>query len=261
MLRAKSTSGGVMGNNTGNRFSILNNSFSPASISNLVLWLDAADPATITSSSGSVSQWNDKSGLNNNAVQATAGQQPTTAEKTINGNNVITFHGENSSQWMKILNMATNCQTVVAVWRGNAAYSNYNGIIVARSSLSTKTPNSTNASGFTQDLGVAGAVCNVGQITTAVYVDGTVQSAANFDNFAVGVQANPITSPHVILLQSSGNASGTQNYAIGADTFNPPGAGGRHLEGNIGEILIYDKVLNASEITNVNTYLRTKWGI
>ena len=37
--------------------------FSPTQVSGCQLWLDAADPATISFSSGtSVSQWNDKSG-------------------------------------------------------------------------------------------------------------------------------------------------------------------------------------------------------
>lgn len=40
------------------------------------LWLDAYDPATIILSGSTVSQWSDKSGKSNHAVQATASAQP-----------------------------------------------------------------------------------------------------------------------------------------------------------------------------------------
>lgn len=62
--------------------------WTPAQISTM-LWLDAADAATITTVSGNVSQWNDKSGNNRHAVQATAGYRPVYDS----ANNRITFDG------------------------------------------------------------------------------------------------------------------------------------------------------------------------
>ena len=38
-----------------------NNSWTPASLSGLTLWLDAADASTLTTSGGTVTQWRDKS--------------------------------------------------------------------------------------------------------------------------------------------------------------------------------------------------------
>lgn len=57
------------------------------------LWLDAADSATITLTSGKVSQWADKSGNSRNAVQATASAQPVVTAAVQNGLNVLTFDG------------------------------------------------------------------------------------------------------------------------------------------------------------------------
>ena len=52
--------------------------WTPVSLgSSLGLWLDASDATSITSSSGLVSQWNDKSGNARHAVQATSSSQPT----------------------------------------------------------------------------------------------------------------------------------------------------------------------------------------
>ncbi len=43
----------------------------------LLVWLDAADDSTFSYSSGTVvSQWRDKSGLNNHVGQSTVGSQP-----------------------------------------------------------------------------------------------------------------------------------------------------------------------------------------
>ena len=65
----------------------------PPAIQGLQLWLDAADTTTITQSSGSVSQWNDKSGNGNDVTQGTADNQPTTNASTQNGKNIIDFDG------------------------------------------------------------------------------------------------------------------------------------------------------------------------
>ncbi len=61
------------------------------------LWLDAADASTVTTVSGAVSQWNDKSGNGRNASQATAGNRPTYTSAGQNNLNVLTLDGSNDS--------------------------------------------------------------------------------------------------------------------------------------------------------------------
>jgi hypothetical protein len=57
------------------------------------LWLDAADATTVTTVSGAVSQWNDKSGNARHATQSTAGNRPSYTTAGQNGRNVLTFDG------------------------------------------------------------------------------------------------------------------------------------------------------------------------
>lgn len=71
--------------------------WTPAQITT-ALWLDAADSATITTVSGAVSQWNDKSGNSRNATQSTAGSRPLLT--TVSGYPVIQFDG--TDDWMTI---------------------------------------------------------------------------------------------------------------------------------------------------------------
>lgn len=53
--------------------------FSPTLVPGCVLWLDAADSRTITTSGSAVSQWSDKSGSSNHALQTNASYRPTTS--------------------------------------------------------------------------------------------------------------------------------------------------------------------------------------
>ena len=69
--------------------------WTPAQLTNLAMWLDAADTTTITLNGPTVSQWNDKSGNGRHAVQANAANQPTFTTNALNSLPVITFDSLN----------------------------------------------------------------------------------------------------------------------------------------------------------------------
>jgi hypothetical protein len=54
-------------------------------IPSLALWFDASDPTTITQSSGTVSQWRDKSSNAYSVIQGTASNRPTYTTNLLNG--------------------------------------------------------------------------------------------------------------------------------------------------------------------------------
>jgi hypothetical protein len=62
--------------------------WTPAQITT-ALWLDAADASTVTTVSGAVSQWNDKSGNGRNATQTTPSNRPTYSSSSINSKPAI----------------------------------------------------------------------------------------------------------------------------------------------------------------------------
>jgi hypothetical protein len=66
--------------------------WTPANITT-ALWLDAADASTITTVSGAVSQWNDKSGNGRHAIQVTSGNRPSVNSTGINNTPAISFNG------------------------------------------------------------------------------------------------------------------------------------------------------------------------
>jgi len=68
--------------------------WNPSMIST-ALWLDAADASTVTTVSGAVSQWNDKSGNNRHATQSDATRRPAFTSSALNGYSALTFDGTN----------------------------------------------------------------------------------------------------------------------------------------------------------------------
>lgn len=81
--------------------------WTPAALgSALALWLDASDASTITLNGSAVSQWNDKSGNNRHATQATAANQPTYSATGLNGKPTLTFDGSSDNLQATIPSLA-----------------------------------------------------------------------------------------------------------------------------------------------------------
>ena len=70
----------------------------PTDISNLALWLDAADTSTISESFNLVSQWNDKSGNGNYHAVAQSGEELQLPVDNINGKNVLTWENSQTTK-------------------------------------------------------------------------------------------------------------------------------------------------------------------
>ena len=71
--------------------------WTPADITT-ALWLDASDASTVTTVSGAVSQWSDKSGNGRNFTQGTAANRPTYTASAVNSLAAVTPDGAND--WM-----------------------------------------------------------------------------------------------------------------------------------------------------------------
>jgi hypothetical protein len=229
--------------------------FNPKSISSLAAWWDASDASTITTVSGAVSQWNDKSGNVVNATQTTANNRPNATTATLNGRAVMSFDGSNDH----------------FTFTGTARQ-NETQFIVCRSSIvagvaSTQYALADSSSGF----GVAAIMKNDGSPTSQIEV--------NLGGFSAGVTratynftANNPFGPSVISVIRSSAAGGilrtdgTQRATCTtSNSFTLSRIGGIGttfpLNGYIAEILIYSRALSVSESQRVERYLGKKWGI
>lgn len=214
---------------------IQNQGFSPLSLSPL-LWLDASDESTITESSGSVSQWDDKSGNVNNFTQETEGAQPTTQDDVLNSLNVISFDGSDVLESSLIL-PSTITQFIVYNSRvsGTLISSTVDNQQIQRDTTIWFSSSSASIT-ISENL-------NDNNIFTTDY---------NFDtdNYAIYLDGDPVGSSI-----SAGDGS-AGSLVIGARRGD--------LEfyiGDIAEILIFGSVLSDSEKNLIGQYLAEKWHV
>lgn len=94
--------------------------WTPADITT-ALWLDAADASTITTVSGAVSQWNDKSG--NNRHVGSSGSGPTVSSASLNGLSTLNFNGSQGLETSTNFPITGNpAFSIYCVYLKNAAF-------------------------------------------------------------------------------------------------------------------------------------------
>lgn len=226
--------------------------FTPLSLSP-ALWLDAADAATVTLVSSAVSQWNDKSGNNRHAAQATSGSRPTNPAAVLNSLPVVRFNG--SSHWLQIPSTAiggTDVTIFLVIANAGATQTQFAEIIDYNHNLSTNwviQQNSTNnnSSYFAWYNGSGFSVTNT--FSTSGTLMGVFQKSG-----ATGlVSLNGTTATQTL---SSGYSTTARRITIGSDTDFPA----RTWAGDIGEILVYASALNTTQRQQIEGYLAWKWG-
>ena len=228
----------------------------------LLLWLDAADDSTFSYSSGTeVSQWRDKSGNNFHANQATVGNQPS-RNTAVNSRKSVNFTSTNGD-FMRVssgivfskyftavvlIKPATQSAEYAVILDQDHSTTGYQGWVIQRGSTTS----------FWQTWVANSSATNWTNANQIAYVDNTSQ--------IVTLRKTSST----LALYSNGTSSGD----VSIDDYNLPQAGlyglnigywsaggGRYYNGNICEILIYNRDLTATELKQVHTYLGQKWGI
>lgn len=220
--------------------------FSPLDISGLALWLDASDtsPSNIQQTSGSVNQWNDKSGNGNHATQGTGVNQPITGTRTINSLNVLDFDGSNDFLDIKsgIYNISNGDNTLLCVcFSDNTAV---NQAIFRETNYRF----SYLASG-TQLLFQNGA----GSLTT-VGSAGSIASPRILTARRSGTDLN-------INLDSGISSTGTGATSASVTQLRLGTAGFDFWNGVFAEVIFYNSSLSATDLNKVGNYLAAKWGI
>ena len=230
--------------------------FNPATISGIVHWWDANDAATLTLNSGAVETWTSKAGTKTAASQSTANNRPATT--TVNGKTAVSFDGSNDGFDFTGTSRTDETWIIAAAQTadqgGTRAFiseSNGYGFAAARGGVKlldspwggfvdgTDRLRPQYASDPTTPLGPA--VMSVVRSVAAggfVFIDGTQRTGA------VGGFSSFSTSKAVTL-----NRIGYVNSTTWP------------LQGWIGEILLYDRALSATERLKIERYLGKKWGI
>ena len=237
--------------------------FIPTQVAGLALWLDASDTTTITQSSGTITQWRDKS---TSGLTATAANNPTLVAKIQNGFPGISLDG--STQYFNLgnnLNMGTNQIYIFVVSKFN---STADGAIIGKSlygsagarysllrsgaliPLIEASGGAVNNNGFNSDTSTSARLLNM------VWDRSTINLYQNGSSvFSVGLSdSSNLTTGNSLLIGAYQNGSG-----------GVPPAPGLYMNGYIHEILMYftstSSPLGNTSRQQIESYLAQKWGL
>lgn len=233
-------------------------------IPGLVLWLDASETSSITTSTGGVRDWADLSGSGYTASQLSyVAQRPQTGTRTQNGLNVIEFDGGDlllvGLSWFSL-----SASTTFIVMQAD----NSNNAALLQQTRST-------ASAPVFGLRMISSVANFAKRTNTSVLEVNLSDSVNIAD----------ASPHLLWVSEDSSAvnlstdDGTPvvdgSPGAGALTVNLTTIGGRQtggptfpdstwdtfLTGWIGEIRVYDNVLSTGDRNTVVAELESKWGL
>jgi hypothetical protein len=212
-----------------------------------ILHLDANDATSIAYSTASlVRTWFDKSGNKNNLIQETSSLQPSRSG-TQNSRSTVVFSLDYLTSERSILRLSESYTKIVVTkqtssggsgniigkstggdntfWYGSSTsiklYHNANTIL----SSGIATPNNS--------WSISTGIFNFSNRSASIYVNGTLA-------------ASTASAPRPI---------------AGSDVQLGAYANGNNFDGEIAEVIIYNRVLTDFELINVHTYLGNKWGI
>jgi hypothetical protein len=229
-----------------------------------VLWLDAADAATIRDTdgdyassgigganngfSGTVATWVDKSASGFNVANATPAQQPTYTVGGLNGKNILTFDGA--------ADKLTNAGAVIA---GN----DYTTFVVFNRTTAA-------ARDGVFELGGGGSrnalFVNESANKLGYYINGSFFHSSNVYTASTYEVVSIVHDTTTFGLWRNGSSEisttgGTTRATTTGIYVGDDSSTGDQLQGNIAEIIVYDRDLTPDERRDIQNYLGNKWGI
>lgn len=242
-------------------------SFKPSDITGSALraWFDADDESTMFTSNtcveptvkdlGTVGCWKDKSGFNRHATQVTATKRPVFSTTAMGGLPGIDFDGTDDGLSLATAPLVAGDYsfTYIVVWKTDSTSTAQ--VLFDQNTGSTLTSN---------------ARASMLIVNTTYGYNGEGNDAYTLETIAMGTKylsIMQINSTNVSLYTNGLNKSATLS-AVPNISGNAAGIGYRvlstpigFLNGQISEIIVYDKVLSAIEMNGLKNYLSYKWGI
>lgn len=232
--------------------------FDPSTITGLQAWWDASDASTITESSGSVSQVDDKSGNSNHLTQSTGSSQPSLVSAAQNGLSVLRFDGFNDYLSHNVIASDPTELTLICVVKsinGDA------GNIWSHRDQASEVLQ-LNYSGNPDQLRFT--MRPNASFQQHIYVNAQLNTFATF-----GFVFNKTSSRYFVFTNKTKGSVATNDFSnetftstlntLGASYYNGSYSG--NFQGDICEVVIYNTALSDTDREAVEDYLIAKWGI
>lgn len=211
------------------------------------LWVRADDGIS------SPSEWSDFSGNDNNAVQNTVANQPVSIGSSVNFNPGFDFDGSNDFMDFATNGTisGTNLFTIVsATKRGSIGTTD---VILGQQSDATNSLTNYFVAANKYGIGPVnvGSITSTGTYSVAniPYINSTTRSVGNLFN---------------LYTNGGADGSGTQAYTFLTNNLRigtRGGGGADYFNGDVNEIVVYNRPLTAAELQQVHSYLGLKYGI
>ena len=229
--------------------------WTPAQIST-ALWLDAADPSTITLNGTTISQWNDKSGNSRNVSQANSALQPLYTLGGLNSLNIADFDGaDDVLNGLAISNFVTN--------------NSYSAFVVglARTIATNDVHGYVNEAFYGDAGGYIAMYLRSSNLIGAYNWDGANKVATNaYTPNTVVIGYSELSSGSIRIRTNGGSETAT----VSSNTASLSGAIqiGRNynsntfcLDGKIAEVIFTNAALSTTNRQLIEGYLAHKWGL
>lgn len=232
--------------------------FSPRSITGCSLWFDATDSSTITLSSGSLTQWNDKSGNGKNFTAVSGFANATVSSAYQNGLNVFNFSGNGlyrtpagSAVYPQdayiIVALKSTTAHVDVLGMGDTATDNFNSLTFAESAAS-KWHNGSSG-------GARQTISDTTETSTSFLLMQWSIANGNYLLRRNGTQLIQASRTY------SFNNSSTAIFQIGYRHTDNVYGSFANFSGYIGEIAVFNSQLGTTDRQNIESYLAQKWGL
>lgn len=234
-------------------------SFLPTDVAGIVAWFDASDASSFSYHSGVVvSQWSDLSGNGNHLTSAASGSAPS-RNGTQNSLSTVVFDGTDDRLVAAGVDSALSGSvdfTIVAVYHpgtvansfafGTHTTSSGRGVAPLRSASNQLQLRLYNAS----TSATRTATVSVDTYRTLV-VTGDASGTPYIATFRVdGTQGGSWTES-----TSAAQASAAGGFALGSRSATGTG----YASARFAEFIVYDNIISAGDITDLETYLSAKW--
>jgi len=231
---------------------------SPDELDGCVLWLDAADTATITVTEGRVSQWSDKSATAAHMIQADAAKRPLTGQLNLNGLNTLYFDGTRWLGGAAVLQQGDDSFSYFALWQrmdeNTSARTVFEQADIA-AAKGTRAALLTIGNGRTYGFNGQSNDAH----TLAPYLPGQwMMSGLEIDGRAtrnVSLYSNGDFYLGSINIETQ--STGVSGACVGCKVANKA----EIMSGYIAEIIVFDRVLSDMDRNAVLYYLQEKWGV
>jgi hypothetical protein len=226
--------------------------FNPKRLAGLSAWYDATVASSITLVSDYVSQWSDLSGAGHHLTQSVEADRP--ALGTISGKTAIDLDGSNDYLSNAAAPSGWEFGTIVCVHeRDGGGNQCLYGIVTAANNIMAGSLNNF-FNEYRSNAGANGTVGRSGGTATAGTQRLLTHTSDNTSVYGLRVSGEAVAGTNAGLFSNVvGTYLGARNSAaLGLGLF---------WTGKVGEFIIYNRVLSASEITKVEQYLAAKWGV